>query len=369
MDTLENSYAVILAGGGGTRLWPKSRKDMPKHFIKVLGEDTMLQTTYQRVQPLFNKNHVLVITNQEHVGFVKKQLPDLADENIIAEPFPNNTALAMGVAAAYVHSRDPKGVLIYFAADHIIRDLKKLKEAVYASLEIAVNHDYLVAVGIKPSFAHTGLGYIRVGQEIGKVKVSGEEVFSFKVRGFKEKPNLATAQSFLASGEYLWNANLYCWSTQAIFDAFKRYHTNIYKGLNTLLRAIGTKDEAQVLGQVYKTSENIQIDYAVSEKANNIVVVPGEFDWSDIGDWQVVYEMEKKDNNGVVTIGENPQVINIESKDLLLETNGRLVAIIGLKDIVIVDTKDALLVCRKDQAQDVKKVVEILKETKKDKYL
>lgn len=369
MNTNHNAYAVILAGGGGTRLWPKSRKDLPKHLIQLLGKDTMLQTTYKRIEALFDKQHILVITNKNHVEHVLSQLPSLPKENIIAEPFPNNTALAMGVAAAFVHSRNPNGTLTYFAADHIIQDLKKLKEAVYASIEIASNHPYIVAIGIKPTFAHTGLGYIRVGHEIGKVKIEKEEVFAFKVRGFKEKPNLSTAQSFLASGEYLWNANLYCWSTKTIFEAFEKYHQNIFKGLTKLLEAIGTKNEKSQMEKTYHDTDNISIDYAVSEKAKNIVVVPGEFEWSDVGSWQVVYDMEQKDNDGLAVVGKDPRVININSEDCLIESNGRLVAVVGVKDLIIVDTKDAILICSKDKAEDVKKVVEKLKEDKKNEYL
>lgn len=366
----KNAYAVLLAGGGGTRLWPKSRKKQPKHFLTIFGNKSMLRVTYDNFRQLFPKERLLIITNEMYVEETRKQIPEIPEENIIAEPEARNTALAMGVAAAYIHKRNPEAVLIYEAADHIYKDTTPLMRTVLAALETATQGDYLVSIGIKPTFAHTGLGYIRIGEQIGRVRVEGRDIYAFRSKGFKEKPDLVTAQSFVASGEYLWNANLYCWSTQSVFNAFKEHSPQLAKGLEKILNAIDTKEEKRTLERVYSQAENVSIDYAVSEKAKNLLLIPGNFDWSDVGDWKVVYDISEKSERGNVFVNaKQGDYIDINSKNCLVETNGRLVVTVGLEDIVVVDTEDAVLICSKEQTQDVKKVVEKLKELKKDKYL
>lgn len=368
--TPKNAYAVLLAGGGGTRLWPKSRKKYPKHFLKLYGNQSLLRLAYNNFRQWFPKDRLLVITHQDYVEETQRQLPEMPRENIIAEPEAKNTALAMATAAAVIHKRNPEAIVIYEAADHIYQDVKPLHKTVLAALETATKGDYLVAIGIKPTFAHTGLGYIRIGEQIGRIRVEGRDIYAFKSKGFKEKPDLVTAQSFIASGQYLWNANLYCWTTQAIFNAFKEHDPKIYRAINEVLKSVGTKDQKKVFEKVYSKADNDPIDIAVSEKAKNLLLIPGNFDWSDIGDWKVVYDISEKDNRGnVVNNPDKADYIDIGSKNTLVETNGRLIVTIGLEDVVVIDTEDALLVCAKDKTQDVKKAVEKLKADKKNKYL
>lgn len=358
----DHFYAVILAGGGGARLWPKSRQAHPKHLINLFGNQTLIQDTYNRFKKIIPKERIYIITLKEYVKQTLEQLPDLAPENIIEEPVSKNTALAMGIASAFIYKKDPEAVIINEAADHVYQDDKRLKETVLAALDVASREKVIVAIGIRPTFAHTGLGYIKIGDQIEQIKCDGEDIFVFQGAGFKEKPDLVTAQSFLATGKYLWNANLYCWKAQTIFEAFKKHSPNLNTSIENFLTG---KD----LIKIYQDSESVQIDVAVSEKAENIVVIPGDFGWSDIGDWKVVWDCHDKDTEDNVLIKQEGEIICLNTKGSLIEGNGRTIAAIGLENMVIIDTKDALLICPKDKTQDVKKLVEQLKTEKKEKLL
>lgn len=366
----KNAYAVIVAGGGGTRLWPKSRKKTPKQLLTITGKDTLLKLTYDRVSEIFPKERILVITLRDYADEVRRELPKLPKENFIYEPEGKNTAMAMGSATAFVHARDKEAVLINLSADHVIENGDKFAKVVLAALETATKGDYIVTIGMKPTFAHTGLGYIKIGKQLGRVRVVGKDIYAFEGKGFKEKPDLVTAQSFFASGQYLWNAGIYCWSTQNGLEAFNKYAPQLGKLLRKILESVGTKNEESTLKNIYSKAENAQIDIAVSEKASNIAVVPGDFGWSDVGDWKVVYDTLDKDKSGNVIVNEEKSdYVDIGSKNILVETNGRLIVTIGLEDIVVIDTHDAILICNKNKTQDVKKAVEKLKEEKKNKYL
>ncbi len=370
MQAPENAYAVILAGGGGTRLWPKSRKEHPKHLLKLFGKESLLKITYDRIVRIIPKERILVVTVDDHVELIKEEIPNLPSENIIVEPMGKNTAIAMGVGAAFVKKRNPDGIIINLAADHIFKDVERFQAVVLAALDVANSFDYIVAIGIKPSFPHTGLGYIKVGDQIGRVRVEGKDLFAFKGLGFKEKPDLPTAQSFLATGKYLWNAGLYVWSVRTIMTAFEELAPEYGKGINLVLDAIGTDKLDQVMKKVYEESGSDPVDIAISEKSKNLVVIPGDFGWSDIGDWKIVYDSLPKDMMGNAIVDEDNNHINIDSRDCLIETNGRLVVTIGLEDLIVVDSEDAILIVPKNRTQDVKKAVEKLKEqADKKKYL
>lgn len=365
----ENYYAVILAGGGGTRLWPVSRKAHPKHLLKLLGDKTLIQTTLDRVDGLIPQENIYIITSKAHVTEVAEQLPKVAEKNIIGEPVAKNTAMAMGTAAAVIHSKNPNASIIYLAADHVIKNEDRFRMNALAALQVAASGNYIVAIGIKPEFPHTGLGYIKIGKEIEELSKIAKKGFVFKGVEFKEKPNLVTAQSFVASGQYLWNANLYCWSTQTIMKAFEEYTTEVFKATSEIAKQAGEGNLEILLEEVYsKIGSPDSIDYEVSEKVKNIVVIPGDFGWSDVGDWKVVYDLRQKNLHGVVS-EEQTEIVNISSKNLLIEAGKKLVAVVGVEDLVIIDTEDALLIAKNDSAQDVKKVVEKLKEEGKDEYL
>ena len=368
MSLPDHSYAVILAGGGGTRLWPKSRKIHPKHLLNLFGDETMLQLTYQRALSIFPRQNIFIITLNEHVEELLNQIPDVVKENLIVEPEPKNTALAMGVAAAFVYKRDPEAVIINFAADHVIKDLEKFSTCVIAGLEAAKEYGFITAIGIKPTFPHTGLGYIKQAAEL-KSAADNNGVALYQGGGFKEKPDLATAQRFLDSGDNLWNANIYSWKASTILEELIKQSPEIGKSVDAILEAIGTPNQDEVIKDAYASAPSQQIDTAVSEKVDNMVVIAGDFDWSDVGDWKVVSDMLDKDADGNAVVKSEGDFIGIGNKDILVETDGKLIVGIGLENLAIIDTGDAILIVNKDQTQDVKKVIEQFKLEKKDKYL
>ncbi len=366
MNVPDHSYAVILAGGGGTRLWPKSRQKHPKHLLRLLGKDSMLQMTFQRISKILPPEKIFVATRFDHLAEAQKQIPEIPAQNWVVEPEAKNTALAMGMAAASIQKVDPDAVVITLHADQMIVEQDAFARAIVGALQTAAKKENIVIVGIRPAFAHTGLGYIRTGEQVDVAE--DKRTYVFACRGFKEKPDLTTAQSFLASGQYLWNAGWYCWSVEVFMQAIKDHSPDIAERLEQIIPVLGTNKQEQVMAEVYKDAENVAIDVALTEKAKNLVVIPGEFTWSDIGDWKAIYEAGEKDNKGNVVRDES-QFMGLDNRNSLFESNGRLIVAIGVEDLAIIDTDDVLLICAKNKTQDVKKIVEKLKEEKKENLL
>ncbi len=367
MSTLEHAYAVILAGGGGTRLWPKSRNQTPKQFLKLTGPQTMTQITAARVSKIVAWDHIIVVTNQAYVDEVKVQLPEVPAENIIAEPQKKDTALAMLVGTLYAHSKDENAVVFNCASDHVVINEAEYVKVMKAALSVAAEGKYLISVGISPTFPSSGFGYIKAGHDLGKIE---NGLTLFKVDNFTEKPNVATARAFISSGKYFWNANMYVWSTTALVEAF-RLHQPATFALTERLMTLSPTDFHQALPEIYEQADSISIDYAISEKVDNLALIPGDFDWNDVGDWKVVYELGAKDAQGNVILSDsqNPATLTLNSFNNLIQSNGRLVALFGIEDLVVVDTPEILMIIPKEKSQDVKKLVEKLKEANQKEYL
>ncbi len=367
MNHLDHTYAVILAGGGGTRLWPKSRTKTPKQFLKLLSENTLIQQTANRITKLIPWERVIVVTNKKYQKDVEKQLPNVLKENIIGEPQKRDTALAMLVGSLFAKNLDPKAVVINLASDHGVTDEIEFVRVINSAAQVAAESDYLVTVGITPTHPSTGLGYIKIGQDIKKLANS---LTLFKVESFTEKPNEATARGFISTGKYFWNANNYVWNVDTLERTFQKYMPEMWQQAK-ILSGLSIQKFHDQLEDLYEQAESISIDYAVSEKADNLVLIPGDFGWSDVGDWKVVYDLEKKNISGNVVLGEgtNIHTLSIESHNNLIHTNGRLVAIVGVNDLVIIDTDEILMIVPKNKTQDVKKIVTRLKEEKQKEYL
>ena len=345
-----HAFALILAGGGGTRLWPKSREKSPKQLLKLGGEKTLLRMTVDRVQALVDWDHIFIITNASQYADVRREVPELSDTQIIQEPMKRETAMAMAL-------------VMNFASDHVVTDQKEFEHVMQVAVEVATDVSKLVAVGISPTFPHTGLGYIQIGSQ--NATLHNLPVYS--VTSFREKPNLELAQSFIASGKYFWNANNYTWSCEALFQALETYAPQIFQAIHAVLPAIGTDSFGDAMKKAYESVESISIDYAVSEKANNLYLVPGDFGWNDIGDWSVVYDLSKKDafDNAILREKDSGEIEVLDAHRNLVYADGKCVAIVGVEDMVIVDTDEILLVIPKHRSQDVKKIVTQLKEQKK----
>jgi mannose-1-phosphate guanylyltransferase len=367
MSALDHTYAVILAGGGGTRLWPKSRQKNPKQFLKLTGKQTMMQVAANRISKFIPWNKFIVVSNKLYEKEVREQLPEIPVENVISEPEKKDTALAMLVGSLFAKSKDPEAIIINAASDHILTNEKEYIRVMKAAVNAAASGEYLVAVGITPTFSATGFGYIKIGEDLKKLNGG---ISLFKVDSFTEKPNRATARAFISTKKYFWNANMYVWSAKAICAAFDEFMPKMYK-LSKSLADKSPQEFHQLLPEIYKQAENISIDYAISEKASNLVLIPGDFGWNDVGNWRVVYELGTKDLAGNVTVseGKKAHTLSIQAHNNLLHTNNRLIAIFGVDDLVVIDTDEILMIAPKNKVQEVKKLVNRLKEEGKEEYL
>jgi mannose-1-phosphate guanylyltransferase len=356
---LAHLYVVILCGGGGTRLWPLSRSNAPKQFIDLVGSETLFDKTLKRAQKLVSNDHIFIMTNKDYLKDVERSAAKVPKANIISEPEKKNTALAMGVIAGIIHARDEHAVIINLASDHLIINDDVFVKSMLAAAKVAAEGKYIVTVGITPTFGHTGLGYIHADGKISNV--SGFDVM--KVEGFREKPDYETAMQFLAIGEYYWNANLYTWSTKLILSEFAKLAPDLSDRIVAIMQASNSKDFEHVLAREYKKAKEEQIDTAISEKTDKLAVIAGDFGWTDIGSWNVVHDevAKDKDGNALISREEGADWFRIDTRNSLVSTGKKQVVTIGLENVIIVDTGDAILIAHKDRVQEVKKVVEHLK--------
>lgn len=366
-QNLDHLYVVILCGGGGTRLWPLSRSSAPKQFIDLLGKETLFAKTVSRAKDLAPPSHIYIMTNVDYLNDVKKGLGDIPLQNVITEPERKNTALAMGVITGIIHELDKEAVIINLASDHLITDLPAFRNSMLSAADLASKGQFFVTVGITPTFAHTGYGYIHAGELVQEQ--TGLKVY--KSLGFKEKPDEKTAQSYLATGQYFWNANLYTWSSRLIMTEFSRLSPTIYAHIQKIASSYNTPNFFQVLKDEYALAPEEQIDTAISEHTDKLLVIPGIFGWTDVGSWNVVHDEVSQDENGnaVISRENGADWIGIDTKNSLISTGKKLVVTLGVSDLMIVDTGDALLITHKERAQDVKKVVEQLKNTGQNNLL
>ncbi len=358
-------YAVIMAGGSGTRFWPLSRETMPKQLLKIGGEDTLIRETVGRILPLVHIEDVFIVTNQSLSATIGYQLSTKFsrnwDENMILEPEAKNTAPALGLAALHLERLNPEAVMIVLAADHSIRKTDDFLTVLRKAGEAAL-HGYLVTLGIKPDRPETGYGYIKSGERCAETGIEGVS----KVAAFIEKPDLETAKEYLKQGGYYWNSGMFVWKVSTLLREIAKCHPALYGGLEEIRSSIGTGKEAEVVKAVFDKLDPVSIDYAVMEKTDRAAVIPADIGWSDVGSWTALDEVSKRDASGNVITGN---VIDIGSRDSIIYAEKRLVATIGLRDTVVVDTPDATLVCSKERAQDVKKVVDELKKRRAEEHL
>ncbi|MFH1867819.1 MAG: sugar phosphate nucleotidyltransferase [Candidatus Omnitrophota bacterium] len=348
-------YAVIIAGGAGKRLWPMSRPGFPKFFLNLKGKKTLLQDTVSRVKKFIPKDNIIIITNKRHLKIIYKQLPGFKKLNIIAEPVSRNTAAAVCVAASFVRKKDPKGVIFVMPADHVMEDSHAIKEIFGLASFVSGIRESIITLGIRPDHPSCGFGYIRAGR-LYRNLISDKKYSIYKVDRFIEKPDPKRAKYFLKSKRYFWNSGIFIGRASVFLDEFKRYKPGIYKVAESIAKGLGTKKQQAAIDHYYRRFPDISIDYAIMEKTRKAYVIKSDISWMDIGSWQSLDRYLKKDVNGNIV---NANFIGMDVKEsIVLGERKHLLAAIGIDNIVIIQTKDATLICSKDRAGDVKRLVD-----------
>ena len=353
-------HAVIMAGGVGARFWPRSRQARPKQFLDVFGPSSLIQNTAQRLQGLVEPGQTYVVTNAAYVGQTQEHLPAVPAHNILAEPVARNTAPCIAYAARSILAEDPDAVMVVLPADHLIRNVARFQAVIRAAAQRAQTpgpdgRHPLVTIGITPTHPETGYGYIQFEDE----EEGDPNPHASPVRTFAEKPDLATAERFLDAGDFLWNAGMFIWRADAVLAAIDRHLPEVAEAFAGIGSAASTPESA--VKAAYEQTPKISIDYGVMERAtaagDPVFVVPGSFGWSDVGDWRAVYALAEKDAAGNATEGE---VILHNAARCYARADGRLIALVGVQDVAVIDTGDAVLVCDIEQAQQVKNIVDFL---------
>ena len=355
-------FAVIMAGGKGSRFWPRSRENMPKHLLDILGERTIIRKTIDRIRPLVPAERILIVTGRGHAAELIRQLPDIPTENILIEPFGRNTAPCIGLAALHVLKRGADAVMLVLPSDHRIGNEPIFREVLDAAAAAATGGESLITIGIRPTGPETGYGYIEQGD---LVSTSGNEKI-YRVRSIREKPPREQAEQFLRQGGFSWNSGMFVWKASAILKAIERFLPDLHRGLIRIREALGTNREEEVVGTIYAGLQSVSIDYGVMEKAKDVLVIPADFDWSDVGSWDTLWEVSEKDANGIAARGN---FIGIDAADSLVHSPGKLVALVGVRDLLVVETDDALLVCRRGRSQDIRGLVEAIERKGMKSYL
>ena len=355
-------FAVIMAGGKGSRFWPRSREKMPKHLLDIQRERTIIRETVDRIRPLVPPERTLIVTGRSHAAELIRQLPEIPAENILIEPVGRNTAPCIGLAALHIQKRVPDAVMLVLPSDHRIGDEITFRRVLDAAGKVAAEGNSLVTIGIRPTGPETGYGYIEQGDPF---PVGGDGEIR-RVRSIREKPPLEQAREFLRQGRFLWNSGMFVWKASTILGAIERFLPELHAGLLQIREALGTEREEEIVGEVYSAQKAVSIDYGVMEKAEDVLVVPGDFGWSDLGSWDALWEVSGKDENGNAVRGS---FIGIDAGNSLVHSPGKLVALVGVRDLLVVETDDALLICRRGRSQDVRKVVEALEKDNRKEYL
>ncbi|MEA3335742.1 MAG: mannose-1-phosphate guanylyltransferase [Chloroflexota bacterium] len=357
------TYALIMAGGIGSRLWPLSRLLQPKQSLKLVGERTMMQHAVDRIIDLTPPEQVYVVTRAEHVDILSGQVPDLPRTNFIVEPEGRGTAPAIGLAAIHLRRQDPTAVMAVLTADHFIADTEQFRQALAAAVQVA-SQEHLVTLGISPTSPSTGFGYIEQGELLAVV--DGFE--AFRAVRFTEKPDLETANWMVDSGNFSWNSGMFIWQVDRILGEFERQMPEFYAQLKEIEPTIGTADYEQVLDRVWPEVAKQTIDYGIMEDAGDVAVIPVDIGWSDVGSWGSLLPLLNADEQGNIVLGKH---LGIDTRDTLImaEGTGRLIATIGLDGMIIIDTKDALLICPRGREQEVRDLVKHLETVGTDRWL
>ena len=358
----KHHYVAIMAGGIGSRFWPKSRTSYPKQFLDILNTGkTLIQWTFERYAAFIPKENIFVVTSEEYSSIVAEQLPEIPLENIVAEPSRKNTAPCVAYISFKLFQKDPEASLIVAPSDHMILDNENFMRITRTALNFVDHQEAFITLGITPTYPNTGYGYIQFDTDS-----QGENIH--KVKTFTEKPNLELAKTFVASGEFLWNGGIFVWKVKTVINAFEKYQPEMFELFDNEKEHFDTIGEKDAINRIYPQCTNVSIDCAIMEKADNVYVIPSSFGWSDLGTWNSAYENLDKDYLGNAVASDNVIVIDA-TKCMVSAPHEKLILLQGLDDFIIVDTKDVLMICKKEKEQAIKEYVAEVKRSKGDKYL
>jgi mannose-1-phosphate guanylyltransferase len=357
-----NLTCVIMAGGKGERFWPKSRTNLPKQFLNISGNKSMIQQSIARLTKLVDLSRIFIVTNELYAELIKAQVPGLPYENIIIEPIGKNTAPCIGLASIIIEERFPESTMIVIPSDHIIENEEGFLKILKTATTVAQNNGNLVTLGIQPTYPETGYGYIESSYQSDLIN----DLSIMKVNKFVEKPDLATAQSYLEAGSFYWNSGIFVWKIETIRRYIKELMPDMHDILETMKAAFDSEDKDTIIRSEFLKMPDQSIDYGIMEKVNNIYVIPCVFGWDDVGSWTALERINDLDENGNVIKGN---ILNLDTKRCIIESNGKLIATLGIEDLIIVDTEDVTLICTKDKAQEVKLLLKELRMQKMEKYL
>lgn len=358
----DHYYAVIMAGGGGTRLWPLSRKSTPKQMLRLFDHRSLFLTAVDRLKGVFPPERIYIVTIQEQAKMLRAECPQIPQNNFIIEPMPRGTASVVGLAAVVLQKIDPRGVMAVLTADHYIKDEIHFRNLLLTAYDVATD-GYLVTLGVEPTFPSIGFGYIQRGEEIGTY----DNQPAYQVLQFKEKPREEQAQEMFASKDHYWNSGMFFWRVERVLSEFERQMPDLYHNLIEIQNVLDTSKQEHMIQHLWPQIQSETIDYGIMEGAGRVAVVPAAgLGWSDVGSWDSLFDLLEGDPQGNIVMGK--RYIGIDTSDSLIHIsdNHRLVVTIGVKDLVVVDTGDVLLVCDRDQAQMIKQIVGLLKEEGQD---
>lgn len=352
--------ALIMAGGRGERFWPRSRKSLPKQFLSLTDDGkTMIQLTVERILPLVSLEDIYIVTNKDYKQLVLEQIKGLPIKNILCEPISRNTAPCVGLGAIHISQKYKETVMLVLPSDHLIKYNGMFLNTLKDACKTAEQGNNLVALGITPDYPETGYGYIKFNDN----EMNGK---AFTAEKFVEKPSLETAKEYLATNKYLWNSGIYVWKVSSILSNFKIHLPSIYEGLSKVKKNITSINYEDILEREYKEFKSISIDYGIMEKSSNIYIIPGNFGWDDLGSWLAVERIHKSDELGNIVTGNS---ITVNTKNCIIDGTDKLIATVGLENVIIVDSEDVILICRKNNISDIRTVIKSLKESKRKKYL
>ena len=360
---MENLYTLIMAGGSGTRFWPVSKTAKPKQYLSFFNEDSLLQSTIKRFAGLTTPNNIFVVSHQGQKEILEQQTRMLTAGNLIYEPVGKNTLPCIGLAAMFAELDNPEGIMVVSPADHAIANTYAFKKSIKAAVDLAASSEGIVTIGIKPDYPATGFGYVQTKSEL---RDCGHEVRQFEVSRFVEKPDKKTAESYLNQGGFYWNSGLFIFRISVFLNEFKRIEPDLFADLKKIQASVGTPSYEEALDSIYRSLKSISIDYGIMEHTKKIYLVEGDFGWNDLGSWESIYQLDKKDENGNAG---NSEAIFLNSNNSYIYTDDSLVTVVGLDNVIVVKEGDTVLVCNRTATEEIKAVVDQLKAKNKFQYI